>query len=109
MTTVAPIIDHTTTAQDHPTAPITLPPYLTGEHLQLFIVSAAGTRLVDAEVSAFAPDGDGYAMTVHLSPERETFALTPAPADPTSQPCDGCGAGPEEPCRWGCLNPEHTR
>ena len=92
--------------------PIALPPYLVGEALQLFIVSAAGTRLVDAEVAAFSAHGDGYAMTVQLSPDRETFALVPAPAetaDPTAQPCAGCGAQPGEPCRWGCLNPDHTR
>ncbi len=72
--------------------------------MQLFIISATGTHFVDAEVAAFTTQGDGYAMTVHLSPDRETFALVPAPPGPTGQPCAGCEAQSGEPCRWSCLS-----
>jgi hypothetical protein len=79
MTAVDREIEIETAHIDPETVPATQPPYMVGDRVQILYMSARGTILADANVTAVFPREDGsYGVNAVMSDARASFHLVPA-------------------------------
>ena len=106
--TVTPIIDGNRRRHTGTETPVTIPPAMIGEYIDVLLMSRRGTHLHRAEVTEVIPAEDDWQITALLTEQRATFALVPTEDEPLDRECSGCQARPGEGCRLGCLEMAYT-